>query len=75
MSTHNIGFCGNIRKMSVRLGRKKGLIWSYIIVSIFQAGRSLMEFQNQAKQLFRKISSDPQPPARCSLESGPFIFQ
>lgn len=39
-----------------------------------QAGRSLMEFQNQAKQLFRKIASDPQPPARCSLESGPFIF-
>lgn len=39
-----------------------------------QAGRSMMEFQNQAKQLFRKISSDPQPPTRCSLESGPYIF-
>lgn len=39
-----------------------------------QAGRSLMEFQNQAKQLFRKISSDPQPPARLSLEAGPYIF-
>lgn len=39
-----------------------------------QAGRSLMEYQNQAKQLFRKISSDPQPPARCSLESGSLIF-
>ncbi|KAJ8300916.1 hypothetical protein KUTeg_022435 [Tegillarca granosa] len=39
-----------------------------------QAGRSLMDFQTQAKQLFRKISSDPQPPARCSLETGPYIF-
>lgn len=39
-----------------------------------QAGRSLMDFQNQAKQLFRKISSEMNPPTRCSLESGPFIF-
>ncbi|XP_041368399.1 vesicle-trafficking protein SEC22b-B-like [Gigantopelta aegis] len=39
-----------------------------------QAGRSMMEYQNQAKQLFRKISNDPQPPARCSLESGPYIY-
>ena len=46
-----------------------------VIAALFQAGRSLMEYQNQAKQLFRKISSDPQPPARCSLESGSLIFQ
>ncbi|XP_071096389.1 vesicle-trafficking protein SEC22b-like [Haliotis cracherodii] len=39
-----------------------------------QAGRGMMEYQNQAKQLFRKISTDPQPPTRCSLETGPFIF-
>ncbi|KAH3794744.1 vesicle-trafficking protein SEC22b-like [Dreissena polymorpha] len=39
-----------------------------------QAGRGLMEYQNQAKQLFRKISADPQAPARCSIESGPYIF-
>ncbi|VDI11805.1 vesicle transport protein SEC22, partial [Mytilus galloprovincialis] len=39
-----------------------------------QAGRSLMDYQAQAKQLFRKISTDPQPPGRCSLESGPYIF-
>ncbi|XP_062604938.1 vesicle-trafficking protein SEC22b-like [Saccostrea cucullata] len=39
-----------------------------------QQGRDLMEYQNQAKQLFRKLSQDPQPPARCSLETGPFIF-
>ncbi|KAK6194901.1 vesicle-trafficking protein SEC22b [Patella vulgata] len=39
-----------------------------------QAGRNLMEYQTQAKQLFRKISQDPQPPTRCSLESGPYIF-
>ncbi|XP_064616081.1 vesicle-trafficking protein SEC22b-like [Liolophura sinensis] len=39
-----------------------------------QSGRNLIDYQNQAKQLFRKISGDPQPPARCSLESGPYIF-
>ncbi|XP_060066064.1 vesicle-trafficking protein SEC22b-like [Ylistrum balloti] len=38
------------------------------------AGRSLMDFQTQSKQLFKKIMSDPQPPARCSLETGPYIF-
>ncbi|OWF52612.1 vesicle-trafficking protein SEC22b-like [Mizuhopecten yessoensis] len=38
------------------------------------AGRSLMDYQTQSKQLFKKIMSDPQPPARCSLETGPFIF-
>lgn len=39
-----------------------------------QIGRSIMEYQNQAKQLFRKMSTDPQPPARCSIETGQFIF-
>ncbi|XP_069121177.1 vesicle-trafficking protein SEC22b-like [Argopecten irradians] len=38
------------------------------------AGRNLMDFQTQSKQLFKKIMSDPQPPARCSLETGPYIF-
>ncbi|KAK3087096.1 hypothetical protein FSP39_001603 [Pinctada imbricata] len=38
------------------------------------AGRNLMDYQNQAKQLFRKLSQDPQPPSRCSLETGPYIF-
>ena len=41
----------------------------------WQQGRDLMDYQNQAKQLFRKLSQDPQPPARCSLETGPYIFQ
>lgn len=39
-----------------------------------QAGRSLMDYQTQAKQLFRKIATDPNPPARCSLEAGSYIY-
>lgn len=39
-----------------------------------QAGRSLTDYQSQAKQLFRRISLDPAAPSRCSLESGPYIF-
>ncbi|KAL5012899.1 hypothetical protein ScPMuIL_011450 [Solemya velum] len=39
-----------------------------------QAERNMMDYQNQAKQLFRKISVDPQPPPRCSLETGQNIF-
>jgi len=39
-----------------------------------QSGRSLMEYQTQAKQLFRKLSQDPNPPARCSIETSTYIF-
>ncbi|XP_067636253.1 vesicle-trafficking protein SEC22b [Eurosta solidaginis] len=37
-----------------------------------QSGRSILEYQNQAKMLFRKLSS--QSPARCSIETGPYLF-
>uniref|UniRef100_A0A1B0GGB7 Uncharacterized protein n=1 Tax=Glossina morsitans morsitans TaxID=37546 RepID=A0A1B0GGB7_GLOMM len=38
-----------------------------------QTGRSIIEYQNQAKMLFRKLSSHS--PARCSIETGPYLFQ
>jgi len=34
--------------------------------------RSLIEYQQQAKLLFRKLTT--QSPARCSIESGPYLF-
>ncbi|XP_072176646.1 vesicle-trafficking protein SEC22b-like [Diadema setosum] len=37
-----------------------------------QAGRSLQDYQNQAKMLFRKLND--QSPSKCSIESGPMIF-
>lgn len=39
-----------------------------------QAGRSLMEYQNQAKQLFQKIAGDSTAPARQTIETGPYLF-
>jgi len=35
-------------------------------------GRSILEYQNQAKLLFRKLSSHS--PTRCSIETGPYLF-
>lgn len=37
-----------------------------------QHGRNLIDYQNQAKLLFRKLNS--QSPTQCSIESGPFLF-
>ncbi|XP_037918526.1 vesicle-trafficking protein SEC22b isoform X2 [Hermetia illucens] len=37
-----------------------------------QSGRSILEYQNQAKMLFRKLGSHS--PARCSIETGPYLF-
>uniref|UniRef100_A0A6M2DYH0 Putative synaptobrevin/vamp-like protein sec22 n=1 Tax=Xenopsylla cheopis TaxID=163159 RepID=A0A6M2DYH0_XENCH len=37
-----------------------------------QSGRSILEYQNQAKLLFRKLGI--QSPARCTLETGPYLF-
>jgi len=38
-----------------------------------QTGRSLLEYQAQAKQLFRRMNSNT--PTRGSLETGPYLFQ
>lgn len=37
-----------------------------------QSGRSILEYQNQAKMLFRKLG--PQSPSRCTIETGPYLF-
>ncbi|KAK9758491.1 Synaptobrevin [Popillia japonica] len=37
-----------------------------------QAGRSILDYQNQAKMLFRKLG--PQSPVRCTIETGPYLF-
>ncbi|CAG5129708.1 unnamed protein product [Candidula unifasciata] len=39
-----------------------------------QSGRNLMEYQTQAKQLFRKLSQDPNPPTKCSLDTTNYMF-
>jgi vesicle transport protein SEC22 len=38
-----------------------------------QSGRSLVEYQNQAKQLFRRMNHNS--PVRGSVETGPYLFQ
>ncbi|KAK9884662.1 hypothetical protein WA026_007505 [Henosepilachna vigintioctopunctata] len=37
-----------------------------------QIGRNILDYQNQAKMLFRKLG--PQSPARCTIETGPYLF-
>ncbi|XP_044756563.1 vesicle-trafficking protein SEC22b-B [Coccinella septempunctata] len=37
-----------------------------------QSGRNILDYQNQAKMLFRKLG--PQSPARCTIETGPYLF-
>jgi len=37
-----------------------------------QIGRSVLEYQNQAKMLFRKLNS--QSPPQMTIESGPYLF-
>lgn len=39
-----------------------------------QAGRGLMDYQAQAKLLFKKLAMDPNPPAKCSFDAGPYIY-
>lgn len=37
-----------------------------------QSGKSIFEYQNQAKMLFRTLGRNP--PARCTIETGPYLF-
>lgn len=37
-----------------------------------QSGRSILEYQNQAKMLFRKLNA--QSPPQCTIETGPYLF-
>lgn len=38
-----------------------------------QSGKSVQEYQAQAKMLFRKLG--PNSPTKCSIETGPYLFQ
>ncbi|XP_066961173.1 vesicle-trafficking protein SEC22b-like [Macrobrachium rosenbergii] len=37
-----------------------------------QSGRGLLDYQNQAKMLFKKLT--PNSPTKCSIETGPYVF-
>ncbi|KAL3277297.1 hypothetical protein HHI36_012647 [Cryptolaemus montrouzieri] len=37
-----------------------------------QTGRNILDYQNQAKMLFRKLG--PLSPPRCTIETGPYLF-
>jgi vesicle transport protein SEC22 len=37
-----------------------------------QTGKSILEYQNQAKRLFKTLNEAS--PSRCSIESGPYVF-
>jgi len=37
-----------------------------------QSGKSMVDYQNQAKQLFRKMNQNS--PIRGSLATGPYLF-
>ncbi|KAF7989740.1 hypothetical protein HCN44_008414 [Aphidius gifuensis] len=37
-----------------------------------QSGKNILEYQNQAKMLFRKLGT--QSPSRCTIETGPYLF-
>lgn len=54
------------------------MVYLYFIVNMIcyggsQSGCNILEYQNQAKMLFRKLG--PQSPIRCSIETGPYLFQ
>lgn len=42
-------------------------------IFILQVGRKLIEYQNQAKLLFKKLNI--QSPKQCTIESVPYYFQ
>ncbi|XP_066993475.1 vesicle-trafficking protein SEC22b-B [Anabrus simplex] len=37
-----------------------------------QSGKNILDYQNQAKLLFRKLNN--QSPTRCTIETGPYLF-
>lgn len=49
------------------------LFYNIICYGGSQSGCNVLEYQNQAKMLFRKLG--PQSPIRCSIETGPYLFQ
>jgi len=49
-----------------------GLLLSASIQDDEQSGRSTLEYQNQAKMLFKKITLDSPP--QSTIETGPYLF-
>lgn len=49
-----------------------GLPLSASMSSDEQGDRNIQEYQSQAKNLFKKLNE--QSPAKCSIETGPYIF-
>jgi hypothetical protein len=39
----------------------------------FQLGKNIVDYQNQAKRLFRTLTATS--PNKCSIESGTYLFQ
>jgi len=37
-----------------------------------ESGKGVMDYQNQAKMLFRKLNQ--QSPSKCTIETGPYLF-
>jgi len=40
---------------------------------VFKIGKNIVDYQNQAKRLFRTLTATS--PNKCSIESGPYLFQ
>ena len=59
--------------MLARLADALPLSASVLDDTHLQSGRSLVEYQNQAKQLFRRMNQNS--PVRGSVETGPYLFQ
>ena len=38
-----------------------------------QLGKNIVDYQNQAKRLFKTLTATS--PIKCSIESGPYLFQ
>ena len=43
------------------------------ILFLFQLGKNIVDYQNQAKRLFKTLTATS--PIKCSIESGPYLFQ
>ena len=41
--------------------------------STFQMGKNIVDYQQQAKRLFKTLTATS--PIKCSIESGPYLFQ
>ena len=53
---------------STLISRKKSNIFLF-----FQLGKNIVDYQNQAKRLFKTLTATS--PIKCSIESGPYLFQ